>query len=759
MAEEEVGLRVTLKDRKQTAQGLTEVKGGLNEVGDAAEEAGRKADRASSAWSRVKSAGAAVGKMALYGAAGVSALGAAAATAGLKTAASMEQAKIGFSTMLGSGQKARKFLGKLASFAAATPFEFPELQTAASSLVSVGIKSKDVIPIMRTLGNVTSGMGTGAEGIQRATVALQQMNAAQAVHAEDLNQLRDAGIPVYDLLSKALGKSKKAVVGLAQKGKLGQDALGKMMKALETGKGLERFNGLMQKQSQSLTGVWSTLKDTVNMGLAKAVKPALPLVKELVLDASNLATKAMPYLHRGVKSAVQAFDELRKGGGPGLMDRIKQAASGIGPKVKTLGPALDQVGNALTGIDWGKLGGGVLAGIRKSLSGFSAILGFVGDHVDLVAKVLPYLVTGFIALKAAQAANNAIGKESLVGFALQLTQNALLIVSTKRLAKAMEERTVAQRSANAVMMESIGATEGQTAAENTGLVTKIRNGVVTVANTAKTIALNVATKAMAAGQWLLNAAMSANPLGLVVLGIAALVTGLVIAYKKSDTFRGIVNGAFKAVAKGATAMWNIIRPVLKLWVDSWLLVVGAIVNGAAKALGWVPGLGGKLKGAAKAFDGFKDDVNKALGGIQETKTVKINLQAVDNSGAGVAKLNAKHSGGFKVAKDAGLPQGATGGVIRRRPGGLNLTAAEGRWDEALVPMNGRRYLIDQTGVTALPTVPPAPVPTVPEFDDAPAPELVGAGAGGRVLHVHVDVDGKTIAEAVLDEFDNKGARQ
>jgi tape measure domain-containing protein len=177
--------------------------------------------------------------------------------AGIGVAADMQQTSISFETMLGSGQKAQAFLKDLRAFAAATPFEFPELATAASSLISVGIETSKVIPIMTTLGNVTSGMGTGSDGVKRATVALQQMNAAGRITGEDLNQLRDAGIPVYDLLAGAIGKSKEEVAKLAQNGKLGKKELDLMMGALESGKGLERFNGLMQKQSQTLNGVIS----------------------------------------------------------------------------------------------------------------------------------------------------------------------------------------------------------------------------------------------------------------------------------------------------------------------------------------------------------------------------------------------------------------------------------------------------------------------------------------------------------------------
>ncbi len=58
-----------------------------------------------------------------------------------------------------------------------------------------------------------------------------------------------------------------------------------------------------------------------------------------------------------------------------------------------------------------------------------------------------------------------------------------------------------------------------------------------------------ATKVWAGVQWLLNAALAASGIGLVVIALGALVTGLIIAYKKSDTFREIVNAAFGAVKK------------------------------------------------------------------------------------------------------------------------------------------------------------------------------------------------------------------
>jgi len=74
--------------------------------------------------------------------------------------------------------------------------------------------------------------------------------------------------------------------------------------------------------------------------------------------------------------------------------------------------------------------------------------------------------------------------------------------------------------------------------------------------TAVTMIAQGAAKAWTAAQWLLNAALAANPIGLVIVAVAALVAAFVIAYKTSDTFRTIVNRAFDAVLRAAQAVWS-----------------------------------------------------------------------------------------------------------------------------------------------------------------------------------------------------------
>ncbi len=94
-------------------------------------------------------------------------------------------------------------------------------------------------------------------------------------------------------------------------------------------------------------------------------------------------------------------------------------------------------------------------------------------------------------------------------------------------------------------------------------------------------AVKSAMSGVTAAQWLLNAAMKANPIGVIVTVLTALVTGLIVAYNKVGWFRDFVNAAWKVIADGAKWMWEaVIKPV-------WDALVGFITNTIAPAFSWL----------------------------------------------------------------------------------------------------------------------------------------------------------------------------
>ncbi|MFE5853535.1 peptidoglycan DD-metalloendopeptidase family protein [Streptomyces sp. NPDC056500] len=70
------------------------------------------------------------------------------------------------------------------------------------------------------------------------------------------------------------------------------------------------------------------------------------------------------------------------------------------------------------------------------------------------------------------------------------------------------------------------------------------------------LAASAVTRGYAIAQGILNAVMTANPIGLIIVGIMALVALIVVAYQKSDTFRGIVQAAWAGIQAGWNTLWN-----------------------------------------------------------------------------------------------------------------------------------------------------------------------------------------------------------
>lgn len=76
-------------------------------------------------------------------------------------------------------------------------------------------------------------------------------------------------------------------------------------------------------------------------------------------------------------------------------------------------------------------------------------------------------------------------------------------------------------------------------------------------------ATGIATKAWTAAQWLLNAALDANPIGIIVMALGALVGALIYAYNHSEDFRRIVNLLWEAFKDFTMLLSGIVRKWLE----------------------------------------------------------------------------------------------------------------------------------------------------------------------------------------------------
>ena len=124
-----------------------------------------------------------------------------------------------------------------------------------------------------------------------------------------------------------------------------------------------------------------------------------------------------------------------------------------------------------------------------------------------------------------------------------------------------------------------------------------------VASTAAKGIAAAATGVWTGAQWLLNAALTANPIGIVIVVIAALVAAIVIAYKNSETFRNIVQAAMKGVVQAWDWVWEKAKAVFSWLGGAYQSVKGFITNPVSSAVKSVVGFFGDVITRVKQIPG------------------------------------------------------------------------------------------------------------------------------------------------------------
>lgn len=134
-----------------------------------------------------------------------------------------------------------------------------------------------------------------------------------------------------------------------------------------------------------------------------------------------------------------------------------------------------------------------------------------------------------------------------------------------------------------------------------------------VAKTAAELASAGVMKMVAAGQAALNAVMSANPVALVVLAIAALVAGLIALYNRSESFRKVVDALWDGLKRVASVVYNSVITAFERCLNT--------VQTLWKTFKQLVGLGGEVEeegeemasaneGAAKSTDELNNELKE-----------------------------------------------------------------------------------------------------------------------------------------------------
>lgn len=376
----------------------TQAKSSMTQVAVASEAAGKSVGGK-------LSAAAGVAKTALLGmSVAVAAALAATVGFGLKSAASMEQTTIGIQALVGSVQDAQKFIAELQSFAATTPFEFAGVADASRRILAfgnaVGITRDQVIPTLTTIGDLVSVLGGTQENIDAVVRAMGQIASTGHLMGGDLMQIAQAlpGFDVHAAIAAKLGVSVADAMKMQEAGTI--DAKTAIDALLQ---GMAKFPGAagaMEKQSQTLSGVFSTFKDTISIALTNAFQPVIPQIKQTLTDITPILGAAVgqlaPVLGEALGALLPLIGSLISGLVPIVAPIVHGLAEGlalIGPILKPLGEALGHVARAIAPLlpVVGKL-------IAMLASGLAPVIDAVGQVLDILAPVLGQVVEAMLPL-------------------------------------------------------------------------------------------------------------------------------------------------------------------------------------------------------------------------------------------------------------------------------------------------------------------------------------------------------------------------
>ncbi len=200
------------------------------------------------------------------------------------TAGTFEQTVIAFETMIGSVKETQDTLANLTEFAAKTPFEMPEILQAARGLIQFGERGQELMGTLNMLGNAASGTSTS---FGMVALIFNQIRGVGKLLTQDFRQLSTRGIISLADIAKYYKVSTEEAQKMLSAGKITFEEFRKIMAGL-SGEG-GRFANLMEKQSHSYLGLWSTFKDEVGLVSRAFGEQLLPMAKEVLIKMISLA--------------------------------------------------------------------------------------------------------------------------------------------------------------------------------------------------------------------------------------------------------------------------------------------------------------------------------------------------------------------------------------------------------------------------------------------------------------------------------------
>ena len=307
------------------------------------------------------------------------------AATGVNYNATIESLQTSFEVMTGSATKAAEVVERLRKLGAETPFEMADLAGTTQLLMQYGFTADDAIAKMSMLGDIAQG---NAQAMTSIATGYAQMSSAGKVNLQDIKQMINAGFNPLQEISERTGESMASLYDRISKGSMKVDEITKSMQMATSEGG--KFYQSMEKQSQTLNGQLSTLKDnadqllgTLTKGMSEGLRNEfLPLANNMIGELQNAFEKG------GIQGLSDAATDMI----PNLLDMMsgefEKGITAIGKWLpKGASSLMKHIPQALSSAS------AIIPQITTALFGVATVV--VSDLAGMLPELLPALLEGF----------------------------------------------------------------------------------------------------------------------------------------------------------------------------------------------------------------------------------------------------------------------------------------------------------------------------------------------------------------------------
>lgn len=463
-----------------------------------------------------------------------------------------------------------------------TAFGLGDAATVAASLSASGVKEGgELTQVLKTVADTAQISGRSLTDI--GTI-FGSVAARGKLQGDDMLQLMSSGIPVLQMLGKHLNKTSAEVSDMVSDGKIDFQTFADAMKEGLGGAAQSAgttFTGALANVKAALSRLGETAATPVLNGLRGLFNQAIPLIDAFTAAVKPTLEKVGAGLQKGLEQAIPTvtafFDKLGKSQTvqqfasylASLKDDLKELGSSLSGAAGAVWNVISEPLSELYNQAKGQLPA-IADGFKTLLHAVSGLLDYVSAHTDSIIPLAKGITAFVLASKGISAVS--AGLKTVSGGLKAISATASGVEKTATAAFDLIGKISDAGSAAGGLKQLAGSFNLVKAAQS---------------------AWSAVTKAATAVQLAFSAALDANPIGMLVVAIGAVVAALTWFFTQTETGKQLWN----SFATWFTGIWNQIstacRPILQaigtfitqtmsqiqqIWQTGWTLITTIIQN-------------------------------------------------------------------------------------------------------------------------------------------------------------------------------------